>query len=308
MFLRNLTSKSTETYSDKLNRLKAVMDEADAVIIGAGSGLSAAAGFTYSGERFERYFHDFAEKYHIRDIYSGGFYPFQSPEEYWAWWSRHIWVNRYVNAPKPVYDKLLALVKDKDYFVLTTNVDHCFQKAGFDKHRMFYTQGDYGLFQCSVPCHNDTYDNEDSIRRMVEAQGYTIIEDNDLMVEKGVSPQMTVPSELIPCCPKCGKPLNVNLRSDNTFVEDKGWHIAQNRYEDFLRRHNGLKILFLELGVGGNTPVIIKYPFWRMTARNRNATYACINYGEAFAPDEIQKQSICIDMDIDTVITELRTF
>lgn len=308
MFLRNLTSKSTETYSDKRNRLKAVMDEADAVIIGAGSGLSAAAGFTYSGERFERYFHDFAEKYHIRDIYSGGFYPFQSPEEYWAWWSRHIWVNRYVNAPKPVYDKLLALVKDKDYFVLTTNVDHCFQKAGFDKHRMFYTQGDYGLFQCSVPCHNDTYDNEDSIRRMVEAQGYTIIEDNDLMVEKGVSPQMTVPSELIPCCPKCGKPLNVNLRSDNTFVEDKGWHIAQNRYEDFLRRHNGLKILFLELGVGGNTPVIIKYPFWRMTARNRNATYACINYGEAFAPDEIQKQSICIDMDIDTVITELRAF
>lgn len=308
MFLRNLTRKSTETYSDKLNRLKAVMDEADEVIIGAGSGLSAAAGFTYSGERFERYFHDFAEKYHIRDIYSGGFYPFQSPEEYWAWWSRHIWVNRYVNAPKPVYDKLLALVKDKDYFVLTTNVDHCFQKAGFDKHRMFYTQGDYGLFQCSVPCHNDTYDNEDSIRRMVEAQGYTVTEDNDLMVEKGVSPQMAVPSELIPYCPKCGKPLNVNLRSDNTFVEDKGWHIAQNRYEDFLRRHNGLNILFLELGVGGNTPVIIKYPFWRMTARNRNATYACINYGEAFAPDEIQKQSICIDMDIDTVITELRAF
>lgn len=308
MFLRNLTSKSTETYSDKLNRLKAVVDEADAVIIGAGSGLSAAAGFTYSGERFERYFHDFAEKYHIRDIYSGGFYPFQSPEEYWAWWSRHIWVNRYVNAPKPVYDDLLALVRDKDYFVLTTNVDHCFQKAGFDKHRMFYTQGDYGLFQCSVPCHNDTYDNEDSIRRMVEAQGYTVTEDNDLMVEKGVSPQMAVPSELIPYCPKCGKPLNVNLRSDNTFVEDKGWHIAQNRYEDFLRRHNGLNILFLELGVGGNTPVIIKYPFWRMTARNRNATYACINYGEAFAPDEIQKQSICIDMDIDTVITELRTF
>lgn len=308
MFLRNLTSKSTETYSDKLNRLKAVVDEADAVIIGAGSGLSAAAGFTYSGERFERYFHDFAEKYHIRDIYSGGFYPFQSPEEYWAWWSRHIWVNRYVNAPKPVYDDLLALVRDKDYFVLTTNVDHCFQKAGFDKHRMFYTQGDYGLFQCSVPCHNDTYDNEDSIRRMVEAQGYTVTEDNDLMVEKGVSPQMAVPSELIPYCPKCGKPLNVNLRSDNTFVEDKGWHIAQNRYEDFLRRHNGLNILFLELGVGGNTPVIIKYPFWRMTARNRNATYACINYGEAFAPDEIQKQSICIDMDIDTVITELRAF
>ena len=307
MFLRSLTNKSTETYSDKLNRLKAALHDADAVIIGGGSGLSTAAGFTYSGERFARYFHDFADKYHISDIYSGGFYPFQSLEEYWAWWSRHIWVNRYMNAPKPVYDNLLALVQDKDYFVLTTNVDHCFQKAGFDKHRIFYTQGDYGLFQCSDPCHSETYDNEDSIRRMVDAQGYTITENNDLAMENSRLPKMEVPSELVPYCPKCGKPMNVNLRSDNTFVEDKGWHVAQNRYADFLRRHDGLNILFLELGVGGNTPAIIKYPFWRMTARNKNATYACVNYEEAFAPEEIRKQSICIDVDIDKAVTELRS-
>ncbi|MGN1166286.1 MAG: SIR2 family NAD-dependent protein deacylase [Lachnospiraceae bacterium] len=307
MFLRNMTNKSTETYSDKLNRLKTALNDADAVIIGAGSGLSAAAGFTYSGERFERYFHDFADKYHISDIYSGGFYPFQSLEEYWAWWSRHIWVNRYMNAPKPVYDNLLALVKDKNNFVLTTNVDHCFQKAGFDKHRIFYTQGDYGLFQCSTPCHNETYDNEDSIRSMIEAQGYTITETNDLVIENGKSPQMEVPSELFPYCPKCGKLMNVNLRSDSTFVEDAGWHVAQRCYMDFLQRHEGENILFLELGVGGNTPGIIKYPFWRMTAQNPSAIYACINYGEAFAPDEIGKQSICIDIDIDKIITELRS-
>ena len=307
MFLRSLTNKSTETYSDKLIRLQSALHDADAVIIGAGSGLSTASGFTYSGERFQRYFHDFADKYHIKDIYSGGFYPFQDFEEYWAWWSRHIWVNRYMDAPKPVYDDLLALVQDKDYFVLTTNVDHCFQKAGFDKHRMFYTQGDYGLLQCSVPCHNETYDNEDIVRKMVEAQGFTITETNDLVMENSKSLKMAIPSELVPYCPKCGKPMNVNLRSDNTFVEDTGWHVAQNRYADFLRRHEGLNILFLELGVGGNTPVIIKYPFWRMTARNKNATYACINYGEAFAPDEIRKQSICIDAGIDKAISELQS-
>ncbi|MBO5472780.1 MAG: Sir2 silent information regulator family NAD-dependent deacetylase [Lachnospiraceae bacterium] len=305
MFIRNLTNKSTETYSDKLIRLKDALNEADAVVIGAGSGLSAAAGFTYSGERFEKYFHDFEEKYDIRDIYSGGFYPFQSLEEYWAWWSRHIWVNRYMNAPKPVYNDLLALVQDKDYFVLTTNVDHCFQKAGFDKHRMFYTQGDYGLFQCSDPCHNDTYDNEDIIRRMVEAQGFTITDDNDLVIEGGRLPEMAVSSELIPYCPKCGKPMNVNLRSDNTFVEDEGWHAAQNRYTDFLRRHDGLDILFLELGVGANTPVIIKYPFWQMTAANPKAVYACINYGEAYAPREIAGRSVCIDGDIGEVLEQL---
>jgi len=258
------------------------------VVIGAGAGLSAAAGLTYSGERFEKYFGDFKEKYGIRDMYSGGFYPFPTPEEYWAWWSRHIMVNRYEDAPKPVYDELLALVRDKDYFVLTTNVDHCFQKAGFDKERLFYTQGDYGLFQCSRPCHQVTYDNEEAVRRMAAEQR-----------------NMKIPAELIPRCPKCGRPMTVNLRCDDAFVQDEGWYAAQSRCRDFLCRHQNGKILYLELGVGMNTPVIIKYPFWKLTAENPKAVYACINCGEAVCPQEIKAQAICINSDIAEILRAL---
>ena len=256
------------------------------MVIGAGAGLSTSAGFVYTGERFEKYFSDFAEKYGIKDMYSGGFYPFATPEEHWAYWSRYIYINRYMDAPKPVYDAILKLVQDKDYFVITTNVDHCFQKAGFDKKRLFYTQGDYGLFQCSEPCCQETFDNEAAIREMVKRQ-----ED------------MKVQTELLPVCPHCGKPLTMNLRSDNKFVEDKGWHRAAERYENFLRTHEGQKNLFLELGVGYNTPVIIKYPFWQMTAKNPNATYACINQGQAVCPQKIEKQSICIDSDIGGILS-----
>lgn len=289
MFSRIWTQKSTESYSDKIKRLKRALEEADAVLIGAGSGLSTSAGFTYSGERFEKHFGDFIEKYHITDIYSGGFYPFQTFEEYWAWWSRHIYYNRYIDIPKPVYNDLRELVKDKDYFVLTTNVDHCFQKAGFDKKRLFYTQGDYGLFQCSGPCCQRTYDNEEVIRQMLEQQK-----------------DMRIPTALIPYCPVCGKPMRVNLREDEMFVQDPGWYAAQNRYSDFLRRHENLKLLLLELGVGANTPGIIKYPFWRLTSQNPEATYACINFGEAAAPKEIAKRSICIDGDIGTILADVR--
>ena len=273
---------------EPIERLKAVLQDCDAVVIGAGSGLSTAAGFTYTGERFEKYFSDFAAKYGIRDMYSGGFYPFATPEEHWAYWSRYIWVNRYMDAPKPVYKDLLALVRDKDYFVITTNVDHCFQKAGFDKKRLFYTQGDYGLFQCSEPCCQETFDNEAVIREMMERQK-----------------DMKIPTELLPVCPHCGKPLTMNLRSDNKFVEDEGWHRAAERYEKFLRTREGQKILFLELGVGYNTPVIIKYPFWQMTAKNPNAIYICINQGQAMCPREIQQQAICIDADIGCILRGL---
>ena len=273
---------------EPIERLKAVLQDCDAVVIGAGSGLSTAAGFTYTGERFEKYFSDFAAKYGIRDMYSGGFYPFATPEEHWAYWSRYIWVNRYMDAPKPVYKDLLALVRDKDYFVITTNVDHCFQKAGFDKKRLFYTQGDYGLFQCSEPCCQETFDNEAVIREMMERQK-----------------DMKIPTELLPVCPHCGKPLTMNLRSDNKFVEDEGWHRAAERYENFLRIRAGGRILFLELGVGYNTPVIIKYPFWQMTAKNPKAVYACINQGQAMCPREIQQQAICIDADIGSALREL---
>ena len=305
MFSKIWTKKSTNDCSGPIDTLRQVLNHADAVVIGAGSGLSTSAGFTYDGERFEQYFADFAAKYGIRDMYSGGFYPYSSPEEHWAYWSRYIYINRYQDAPKPVYQDLFSLVKDKDYFVLTTNVDHCFQKAGFDKKRLFYTQGDYGLFQCSEPCCQETFDNGFTIRQMVEAQGYQILPDGSLSAPKSTTLKTKIPSELVPYCPHCGRPMSMNLRADNTFVEDEGWHRAAERYSEFLRRHEGQNILFLEIGVGYNTPVIIKYPFWRMTAKNLNAFYACINQGQAVCPPEIQRQSVCIHADIGAVIAQL---
>ena len=293
------------SYEDKLSDIKELTANADAIVIGAGAGLSTSAGFTYSGERFDKYFSDFKERYKFTDMYSGGFYPYETLEEHWAFWSRYICINRYMDAPKPVYDNLYGLVKDKDYFVITTNVDHCFQKAGFDKHRLYYTQGDYGLFQCSEPCHKKTYDNEDIIRKMVMAQGYEFKEDGSLYLPEGRNLKLTVPSELVPYCPECGKPMSMNLRADNTFVEDEGWHVAAKRYEQFLERHKNLNIVFIELGIGYNTPVIIKYPFWQMTDKWQHAHYICLNYGQAYAPDEIKDKSVCVNKDIDEVIRRL---
>lgn len=289
MLSKMKTMKSTEIFSQKIERLKNEIDTADAILIGAGSGLSTSAGLTYDGERFMKYFSDFHEKYGIRDIYSGGFYPFDSLEEYWAWWSRHIFYNRYAELPGKPYFDLLKLVKGKNYFVLTTNVDHQFQLAGFEKERLFYTQGDYGLWQCSTPCHQSTYDNEISVRQMIAEQS-----------------NMRIPSELIPYCPKCGRPMVMNLRSDNTFVQDQGWYAAAKRYESFLENYSNGHILFLELGVGGNTPVIIKYPFWRMTANNQKAVYACVNLNEAFTMRGLESRSIVLDTDIGVVLDNLR--
>lgn len=290
MFLRTATTKSTKICCDPLQRLKQEIQTADAILIGAGAGLSTSAGFTYTGKRFTDTFADFISKYGFRDMYSGGFYPFETLEEHWAYWSRYIYINRYQDAPKDTYADLLALVQGKDYFVLTTNVDHCFQKAGFDKHRLFYTQGDYGLWQCSGPCHDKTYGNEAVIRKMVAEQK-----------------DMRVPSELVPRCPVCGAPMSMNLRADATFVEDEGWHRAAERYQDFIRRHDRLHVLFMELGVGANTPGIIKYPFWKMVYQNPRAAYACVNLSEAYCPAEIRKRSICIDEDIDEVLKKLRS-
>ena len=271
-----------------IEKIKSVLENAEAIVVGAGAGLSTSAGFTYSGERFEKYFFDFQARYGFSDMYTGGFYPYKTLEEHWAYWSRYIMINRYMDAPIPVYEELFELVKNKNYFVITTNVDHCFQKAGFDKSRLFYTQGDYGLFQCSEPCHQKTYDNEEQIRAMYEAQQ-----------------DMKIPTELLPKCPVCGKPMSMNLRADDTFVEDEGWHKAALRYQDFLNVNKDKNIVYLELGVGGNTPGIIKYPFWNMAYSNPEAKYICINKGEAVVPKEIENQSICVDNDIWAVLREL---
>ncbi|MGN1193391.1 MAG: SIR2 family NAD-dependent protein deacylase [Dorea sp.] len=289
MCLKNRMRESTGNFSDEIKRLKQELETADAILIGAGAGMSSSAGLTYSGERFKRYFSDFHEKYGITDIYSGGFYPYDTLEEYWAWWSRHIFYNRYVEAPVPVYQELLSLVNRKDYFVLTTNVDHQFQRAGFDKKRLFYTQGDYGLWQCAKKCHNKTYDNEDIVRRMIDKQQ-----------------DMKIPSELIPYCPICGAPMTMNLRCDDTFVQDEGWYAAANRYSDFLQQHKHGKILYLELGVGDNTPVIIKYPFWKYTLENPDSIYVCVNLGQAFVPQKIADRSLYLDADIGFILSELR--
>ncbi len=290
---------------ENLRRLQRELDTAEAVVVGAGSGLSTAAGYTYDGERFDRWFWDFAEKYRFRDMYSGGFTAFDSPEEQWGFFSRNIYVNRYMPTPRPVYERLLALVKEKDFFVITTNVDHCFQRAGFDKARLFYTQGDYGLWQCSLPCHDKTYDNSEGVRRMLAAQGFAFAEDGALTLPAGVTPKLAIPTELIPRCPVCGRPMSMNLRGDDTFVEDEGWRRASAAYAAFLRRTAGRHILFLELGVGGNTPVIIKYPFWQMTRDNPRAVYACLNYGEACCPAEIERQAICLEGDCAELLDEL---
>lgn len=280
--------KSIKDYSNEIDKIKVEIEAADAILIGAGAGLSTSAGFTYSGKRFEMYFKDFMDKYHFSDMYSGGFYPFSSLEEFWAYWSRYIYINRYQDIPNSVYKDLFEIVKDKNYFVLTTNVDHCFQKVGFSKERLFYTQGDYGLFQCSIPCHKKTYDNEKVVKNMFEQQKF-----------------MRIPTNLIPKCPVCGKPMSMNLRSDETFVQDEGWYEASRRYQDFLNQYKNKKIVFIELGVGFNTPIIIKYPFWKYTLDNPKATYICINYEEINVPKEIENQSICINEDIGKILTLL---
>lgn len=277
----------TQLASTAISRLADTIAAVDAVVVGAGAGLSTSAGFTYSGERFQKYFADFIEAYGFSDMYSAGFYPFKTLEERWAYWSRHIWYNRYIPAPKNTYAKLAKLLAGKDFFVLTTNVDHQFQLAGFPKDRLFYTQGDYGLWQCSQPCHENTYDNYETVKLMVETQR-----------------DMRVPSELVPHCPRCSEPMSMNLRADHTFVEDAGWHRAAQRYQDFMAAHRADKVLYLELGVGANTPGIIKYPFWQRTYANPLATYACINFGQAQAPIEISERSILIDGDIHQALTQ----
>lgn len=290
MFSSKWTTKSTGSFSKRIDRAAKALDGAQAIIVGAGAGLSAAGGpeFAYNGKRFDELFGDFEDKYHFADMYSGGFYPYDTPEEMWAFWSRYIWYNRYDCPVGKPYEDLLKLVDGRDYFVLTTNVDHQFQRAGFDKHRLFYTQGDYGLWQCSKPCHDKTYDNYEVVKLMVEQQR-----------------DLRIPTELVPHCPRCGELMSMNLRSDDTFVEDAGWHAASARYSDFVRRHEGLRTVYLELGVGGNTPGIIKYPFWQYTAANDDSLYVQVSYHDAIVPRTIEHRTVIFDEGAADVLSAL---
>ena len=305
MLGRNVSS-GKGSREEQIELLKNEIQKADAVVIGAGAGLSTSAGFTYSGERFEKYFFDFIKEYGIRDMYSGGFYPFPNDEIRWAWWARNIYFNRYVKASKSVYDELFLLLKDKDYFVITTNVDHQFQKAGFDKKKLFYTQGDFGLFQSVNPQIQKTYDNEEWVMKAMEAQGFVKDKNGVFSIPESGEILMRIPTELIPKCPDDGSDMTTNLRADSSFVEDEGWHTAAEKYSEFLEKHKNNHVLFLELGVGANTPVIVKYPFWYMVMENKKAVYACVNYQEAFCPNELEERSICIDGDIGEVLKEIQ--
>ena len=293
------------TRNEQLAKLKKELETADAIVVGAGAGLSTAAGFTYAGDRFKRYFSDFEGAFGFHDMYTGGFVVMNAePEVMWAYWARHIYFNRYFPAPKPVYSQLLQLLDGKDNFVITTNVDHQFQRAGFDKKRLFYTQGDYGLFQSMDPKVQETYDNEEWTMQAMEAQGFIKDENGIFTVPDDKAIKMRIPTELIPRSPD-GSAVTMNLRSDDTFVEDAGWHKAAAAYSDFIRRHENLHVLYLELGVGSNTPMIVKYPFWQMTDANEKAVYACLNYGEAYCPKQIEKRAICINGDIGETINSI---
>lgn len=268
--------------------IRETLQQAQAIVIGAGAGLSAAAGLTYGGERFRRYFGDFIRKYGMTDMYSAGFYPFETQEEKWAYWSRHIYYNRYDQAAGKTYLDLYRLVRDQPYFVLTTNVDHQFWLAGFDNRRIFAIQGDYGLFQCAGACHKTLYDNEAQVREMIARQ-------NDCRI----------PTELVPKCPVCGGEMEVNLRCDGNFLEDGAWERASVRYREFLRENMGRRVVFLELGVGMNTPGIIKFPFWQMAARWPQAFYICVNLDQAWAPEEIRDRSLCLNGDLSRILEKL---
>lgn len=285
---QDLIGGTTGTYETEMLRLKKAFCEADAILVGAGSGLSAAAGYRFDGPRLQAHFADFVEKYGMADMYTGCFARFESREERWAYWSRWAWINRYEPIPKDTLSVLRALLDGRDYFVLTTNIDHTFQRAGYPKDRLCYTQGDFGLFQCAVPCHENTYDNKDVLEQMVKQE------------KDG-----KVPTALIPHCPRCGAEMDFNLYWDDRFVRDEGWHIAHDRYLDYVDAHRSGKVLFLELGVGYNSPGVIKYPFWRFTMQNPQAIFASVNRDQPSYPEEIADRAIVISADLDKTIRDL---
>lgn len=273
-----------DKFTLRLDKAKKAIDEADYIIIGAGAGLSTAAGIDYTGERFEKYFKDFIEEYGFTDMYSSGFYPFESQEEKWAYWARHVFANRYDVGKTSVYQKLLKLVEDKEYFVLTTNVEHQFWINGFDDERIFATQGDYGLLQCEKACHDRLYPNKEQVFEWVEK-----------------TENFRIPSDLVPKCPVCGGNMDLNLRKDSYFVEDAKWHEMNKNYYDFLDNIDG-KFVFLEIGVGFNTPGIIRYPFEQMTYNNSEATLIRLNLDYPQAIPENKDNTISFDENVEEIL------
>lgn len=266
-----MKSSMKESLQSRLNRARDALAACDLLLIGAGAGLSGAAGLTYDGQRFRENFSDFIEKYPLCDMYSSAFYPFSTEEERWAYWARHISVNRYDPPALPLYRNLRELAERKPHFVITTNVDHQFYKAGFTGERIFAVQGDYGLRQCAKGCHDILYDNEQLVKRL-----------------RASAVNCMVPTELVPLCPVCGGRMDVNLRKDERFVEDENWHMASERYVRFIRKLSGKRVVFLELGAGFNTPGIIRYPFEQMAYRCEASTLIRLNrdHPEGFAENK----------------------
>lgn len=275
-------------YKDRINKAKEVLGTAEYIVIGAGAGLSAAAGLTYSGKRFDENFADFKEKYGIMDMYSASFYPFKTEEEHWAQWARHIKVNRYDMPPTELYEKILKLITNKRFFVITTNVESQFEKAGFPRDKIYEVQGNYANFQCAKGCHDKLYYNEEPIRKMS-------INTHDCQI----------PSDLVPKCPVCGGKMDVNLRHNEYFVQDENWYQAKNRYEEFLTETDGSRVVFMEFGVGFNTPGIIRYPFEQMTFENQNASLIRFNRDFPLGEKENETKRISFDEEILNVINDL---
>lgn len=278
----------TMPYEDQIQAAARALQEADHILIGAGAGLSAAAGLTYSGKRFTDNFPEFIEKYGMTDMYSAGFYPFSSEEARWGYWSKHVYVNRIRPEALPLYRTLHDLVKEKDYFVLTTNADHQFYKAGFGEDQIFATQGDYGYIQCLRGCHPKVYDDTAMMNQMHQAR-------KDCLV----------PSYMVPKCPVCGGPMTMNLRCDHRFVEDEAWHRAEKRFGEFLNVCEEGKTALLELGVGFNTPTIIRFPFERLAREKKNMTLIRLNRDEAIVPESLGERAFGIEADIAQSIEDI---
>ena len=302
LFLYLIKTMNSFHKSD-VEKVVSLISSSKAILIGAGAGLSTAAGFYSSGERFHKYFFDFEKKYHAKDTYSGSFYPYPKESEYWAFMSRNIYLMRFSPFPKRTYNILYEIFKDKNYFILTTNVDHLFQKAGFDKNRMYYMQGDMGLLQCKKPCHLKNYENYDLIKDMLIDQGFSFDSNGELVVGNNIKSEIS--EKLIPKCPVCGGEMDFNLRIGNNFVEDNGWHKHKKLYEDFVTKYKSDDILYIELCVGYNTPAIIKYNFWNRVNNNKKARFISINLEESDVPNEIKDRSLVISGDADKIINEI---